>query len=168
MKFKIRRATPEDGPALGKMGAALAEQHHDFDRQRFMLPPDLESGYRSWLVREAENAKAIVLVAEAEGGAIIGYAYGRLEERDWNALRDACGGFHDLWVKEEARFFGAGGALARAMIEAFEKLGTPRVVLMTAAKNGHAQDLFERLGWRKTMIEMTRESQLPPTPPKKA
>ena len=33
----------------------------------------------------------------------------------------------------------------------------PRVVLWTAEKNPAAQALFEQLGFRRTMIEMTRE-----------
>ena len=42
------------------------------------------------------------LVAERDG-QVVGYAYGREEERDWNLLLDRCGGFHDLWVDEPAR-----------------------------------------------------------------
>jgi ribosomal protein S18 acetylase RimI-like enzyme len=33
----------------------------------------------------------------------------------------------------------------------------PRVLLMTAEQNASAQRLFARLGFRRTMIEMTRE-----------
>jgi len=36
-------------------------------------------------------------------------------------------------------------------------IGAPRVVLWTAEKNDPAQRLFTRLGFRRTMIEMTRE-----------
>ena len=88
----------------------------------------------------------------------VGYAYGRLEERDWNNLLDACGGFHDLWVDEAARSAGAGRALTEALVRRLVELGAPRIVLKTAAKNEHAQRLFQRLGWRPTMIEMTREA----------
>jgi ribosomal protein S18 acetylase RimI-like enzyme len=35
--------------------------------------------------------------------------------------------------------------------------GAPRVVLGTAEQNEPAQRLFERLGFRRTMVEMTRE-----------
>jgi RimJ/RimL family protein N-acetyltransferase len=33
----------------------------------------------------------------------------------------------------------------------------PRVILWTAEKNDAAQQLFARAGFRRTMIEMTRE-----------
>ena len=35
--------------------------------------------------------------------------------------------------------------------------GAPRVILWTAAPNEAAQRLFRRLGFRETMIEMTKE-----------
>ena len=40
----------------------------------------------------------------------------------------------------------------------YDRKGAPRVVLHTAALNEAAQRFFERLGFRRTMIEMTRES----------
>jgi hypothetical protein len=36
-------------------------------------------------------------------------------------------------------------------------IGAPRVMLWTAEQNDSAQRLFARLGFRRTMIEMTRE-----------
>ncbi len=42
-------------------------------------------------------------------------------------------------------------------VENARALGAPRIVLMAAAKNQNAQRLFARLGWRPTMVEMTRE-----------
>jgi RimJ/RimL family protein N-acetyltransferase len=47
--------------------------------------------------------------------------------------------------------------LAEATVQRFAELGVPRVILMSAAKNEGAQRFFARLGWRPTMVEMTRE-----------
>jgi ribosomal protein S18 acetylase RimI-like enzyme len=159
----IRPAATADLPALGRMGALLARLHHEWDPQRFMLPEGparVEEGYRSWLGRELANRQAVVLVAEREV-AVVGYSYGRLEERDWNALLDAHGGFHDVWVEEVDRGSGAGRALAEGMVAALVALGAPRVVLKTSTKNGAAQRLFASLGFRPTMLEMTREAGQP-------
>jgi len=142
---------------MARMGAALAALHHGFDPERFMLPPEIEAGYRSWFARELRNRSAVLQVAESEG-TVVGYAYGRLDGRDWNALLDAHGGFHDLWVDPAARRTGAGTLLAQAMMQRLTELGAPRVVLMAAARNESARALFESLGWRATMVEMTRES----------
>lgn len=157
MTVSVRPATAADGPALGRYGAALARQHHAFDPQRFMLPGDVEAGYRQWLVREAQNPDAVVLIAD-RAGEVVGYAYGRLESRDWNLLLDRHGGFHDIWVDDAARGGGIGLQLAEALVERLKALGAPRIVLHTAARNVAAQRLFARLGWRATMIEMTREA----------
>jgi ribosomal protein S18 acetylase RimI-like enzyme len=153
----VRPAKAADAEALGRMGAALVRQHHGFDAQRFMLPEDVESGYRWWLSKEMKAKEAVVLVAE-QAGEVVGYVYGRVEERDWSTLRDRCGGFHDIWVEEGARRSGAGRLLAEGLIRRFTELGVPRVILMSATKNEGAQRFFARLGWRPTMVEMTRET----------
>ncbi|MDQ3264050.1 MAG: GNAT family N-acetyltransferase [Myxococcota bacterium] len=156
MSVTVRPAAVSDGPLLGRFGAALAGAHHGFDSQRFMLPGDVEAGYRDWLLKEAASPKAVVLVAEKDS-EVVGYAYGRLEARDWNLLLDVHAALHDLWVDPTVRGQGAGALLANAIALRLRDLGAPRVVLMSAAKNERAQRLFARLGWRPTMVEMTRE-----------
>jgi ribosomal protein S18 acetylase RimI-like enzyme len=156
MAITVRPARPADADALGRMGAALVRQHHSFDPERFILGDDVESGYRWWLGKEMKAKEAVVLVAERDG-EVIGYVYGRVEPRDWSVLRDRCGGFHDIWVDESARGTGAGRLLAEALVKRFAELGVPRVILMSATKNEGAQKFFARLGWRPTMVEMTRE-----------
>jgi ribosomal protein S18 acetylase RimI-like enzyme len=163
MTVTVRPARASDADALGRMGAALVQQHHGFDAQRFMLPEDVESGYRWWLGKEMKAKDAVVLVAERDG-EVVGYVYGRVEARDWSSLRDRCGGFHDIWVEASARGTGAGRLLAEALVRRFAELGVPRVILMSATKNEGAQKFFARLGWRPTMVEMTREIPEPDSP----
>ena len=43
------------------------------------------------------------------------------------------------------------------MMKRLASLGAPRVVLMTATQNTNAQQLFHRMGFRTTMLEMTKE-----------
>lgn len=152
----IRAAQVADGPSLGRMGEALAREHHRFDPLRFMDGEGFASGYRSWLLREARSDEAVVLVAEL-GGRVVGYAYGRLEGTDWSTFREACGELQDLWVEPDARGSGIGRALAEAAFAKLVELGAPRVVLHAAARNEPARRLFARLGYRETMVEMTRE-----------
>jgi ribosomal protein S18 acetylase RimI-like enzyme len=47
--------------------------------------------------------------------------------------------------------------LLDATLDALKARGSPRVVLSTAERNVAAQHLFDRAGFRRTMIEMTRE-----------
>lgn len=153
----IRPATKADEAALGRWGGALMRQHHDFDPLRFVRSENPEAGYGRFLVSQIAEPECVVLVAEREG-RVIGYAYAGLEPMSWKDLRAACGYLHDVFVDPEARGAGAGARLVREAIRWLEARGAPRVVLMSAARNEAAQRLFERLGFRRTMVEMTREA----------
>jgi ribosomal protein S18 acetylase RimI-like enzyme len=52
---------------------------------------------------------------------------------------------------------GIGQALLDATLAELQSRGAPMVVLSTAERNEVAQRLFARAGFRRTMIEMTRE-----------
>jgi ribosomal protein S18 acetylase RimI-like enzyme len=165
--IRVRDAAVEDLPALGRLAADLVAQHHAYDPARFLLPRDVEKGYRTWFGRELQNADAILLVAEreAEGGrSVAGYAYGRVEGRDWNMLLDRHAALHDVLVGPEARGHGAGEALVRAFLERARARKVPRVVLHSATPNTGAQRLFAKLGFRPTMVEMTCELGPPDDP----
>ena len=156
--FVVRRATKADLPALGVLGASLMRQHCEFDRLRFMAPPaDPESGYGRFLGTQLNEDDAAVLVAAEGAGRVIGYVYAALEPQSWKELRDSAGFIHDVVVAPEAQRHGVATALVEAACEWLRSIGAPRVVLWTADKNDRAQRLFARLGFRKTMIEMTRE-----------
>jgi GNAT superfamily N-acetyltransferase len=153
----IRPATAADEAALGRYGGALMRQHHEFDPQRFVRSEHPEAGYGRFLVSQISEAECVVLVAE-RAGRVIGYAFAGLEPMSWKDLRAACGYLHDVFVDPAERGAGAGARLVRAALAWLEARGAPRVVLMSASRNEGAQRLFERLGFRRTMVEMTREA----------
>jgi GNAT superfamily N-acetyltransferase len=153
----IRPADAGDLPELGRLGALLMRAHHSFDSRRFMAPGDRpEEGYARFLGQQLGDADAVVLVAE-QGGQVVGYVYAGLEPRSWKELREACGFVHDLAVTEGWRRRGVGSALVEAASAWLRERGAPRVMLWAAEPNATAQRLFEGLGFRRTMVEMTRE-----------
>ena len=157
IEFRIRRATPADAAALGQLGAMLWRVHHAWDRSRFIPPsPDAEAHYRAFLASQLADEHAAVLVAD-RNSAVIGYAFAGLEPGSFKELRDPCGYVHDVAVSEEGRRIGVATALIDAATEWLRAKGAPRVVIWTAEQNVPAQRLFEGLGFRRTMIEMTRE-----------
>jgi ribosomal protein S18 acetylase RimI-like enzyme len=156
LSIVVRRAEPRDVSALGQLAGRLVRMHHAADPSRFMLVDDVEQGYSWWLSRELSRASAVVLVA-CHGDRVVGYAYGTLEERDWNMLLDAHGALHDIFVDEGARRAGVGAKLVAAAVAELEGLGAPRVLLSTMVGNDAAQRLFGRCGFRPTMLEMTRD-----------
>ena len=154
---RIRPASAADVPVLGRMGASLLRLHHSFDPQRFIAPHgNVEEGYGWFLGSQLDDAEAVVLVAE-RGGTVVGYIYAALEPHSWKDLRDAAGFIHDIVVDEPYRGAGIARALIEAACEWLKTHGAPRVLLGTAERNHAAQRLFEHAGFRRTMIEMTRE-----------
>lgn len=153
----VREATPADLPALARLGAKLARAHHAMDPARFFAPGEpMEEGYAGWLAKERKSRRAVVLAA-LRRGRVIGYAYGRIEPRDWSTLRDRCGVGIDLWVEPRARRTGVGAALVEALAAALAARGAPRLIVDVAARNPGARKVFARLGFRETMVELALE-----------
>ncbi len=153
----IRRALERDLPTLGRLGALLVRDHHAFDAARFMAPADsVEEGYAWFLGTQLEKPDAVVLVAE-RAGRVLGYVFAGIEPRSWMELRDDAGFIHDVVVEEDARRTGVATRLVEEAAAWLEQQGAPRVLLWTAQANTPAQRLFAKLGFRPTMLEMTRE-----------
>ena len=74
------------------------------------------------------------------------------------SLRGPAGALYDIVVDPEARAHGVGRRLLDRTLAELAAMGAPRVVLSTAEQNEAAQRLFARVGFRRTMIEMPRES----------
>jgi len=117
---------------------------------------DAADGYAWFLGRQLKDDDVVIFVAEQDG-EVIGYVYAGLEPISWKELRDACGFVHDVVVDERGRRHGVATLLIEKAVEWLHERGAPRVILWTAEKNAGAQRLFVKLGFRRTMIEMTRE-----------
>jgi ribosomal protein S18 acetylase RimI-like enzyme len=153
----IRRATRADVPAIGRLAALLVKTHHDFDQRRFIAPtPNTAAGYGSFLGSQLDERNVVVLVA-VEDEQVIGYTYAGVEGSDWMSLRGRAGVLHDILVDAEHRSRGVGRMLLDATVALLKSLGAPQLVLWTAEGNEAAQRLFTSAGFRRTMVEMTRD-----------
>jgi len=153
----IRPATAADLPALGKLGALLVRAHHDFDAKRFIsATPETEGGYSWFLGTQLDQPTICVLVAE-DAGEVIGYTYAGVEGRDYMSLRGPAGVLYDVVVDPTHRKHGVGRQLVESALAFLKGHGSRQAVLSTATQNAAAQRLFESVGFRKTMIEMTTE-----------
>jgi ribosomal protein S18 acetylase RimI-like enzyme len=157
--FIIREALAEDLPAASTLAAELIRVHHRFDPDRFaILAENLERGYEWYFRRRLEEGGAVILLATVGADAastVAGYVYGELEGQSWTDLIGPHGKVHDLFVDPAFRGRGIGEALMREALRRLIDRGAPRVLLDTAWANEHARRLFERVGYRPTMIEMT-------------
>lgn len=156
-EVSVRRATTADVPRLGALGARLVAEHHAFDAKRF-LPAQNRTivEYGKFLGSQIDDPDSVIFVAEV-GGHVIGYTYVAIEGYDYMALRGPAGVLQDVIVDPEQRGHGIGRLLLETAIAYLRSRGIPRVVLSTAERNAAAQRLFERMGFRRTMVEMTRE-----------
>ena len=151
----VRTATEADAPALGRLGEALVQQHAAFDVRRFVWPDD-SSTYAEFLRGEMRDDDAIVLVAE-RGGRLVGYVFASIEPASLKELRATSGFVHDILVEEHERQASVGTGLITAAIDWLRGRGAVRVMLWSATQNTPARRLFARLGFRPTMVEMTKE-----------
>lgn len=156
-KTVIRPATHADMTAVGRLGALLVRIHHAFDAQRFIAAtPRTENGYGAYLDTQLDDPAVVMLVADRDG-EVVGYTYAGVEEFDYMALRGPAGVLYDIVVDPDQRGHGIGRRLIESTIAELQVRGAPRVVLSTAERNASAQRLFAAMGFRRTMIEMTRE-----------
>ena len=157
MRFAIRRATKADLPSLGRLGALLVEQHHGFDRRRFLADDSrTPETYARFLGNQLEEPDALVLAAE-DAGQIVGYTFSQMDGPDFKALRGPAALLHDLLVGPDHRGRGIAARLVEETVALWRERGARQILLSTACQNLPAQRLFARLGFRATMIEMTRE-----------
>lgn len=153
----IRRAKPADLPRMGRLGALLVETHHAFDTRRFLAPNNrTPDDYASFLGTHLNDPDVCIFAAE-DNGEVIGYAFARLEGYDYISLRGPAGFVHDIIVDLGYRGRGVARRLLETTLAELSSRGAPRVVLSTAEGNEAAQRLFSSMGFRRTMIEMTRE-----------
>lgn len=142
---------------VGRLGALLVQTHHAFDPKRFIAATGRTAqGYGSYLGTQLDEPNVVVLVALLEG-KVVGYTYAGVEGTDYMALRGPAGALYDIVVDPEYRHRGVGRMLLDATVSALEARGVPQIVLSTAEPNAAAQRLFARAGFRRTMIEMTRD-----------
>jgi ribosomal protein S18 acetylase RimI-like enzyme len=157
MAVSVRKGEKRDLAAMGRLGAMLMRTHYDFDAQRFLAPRDgAEEGYAWFLGSVMDSVDGCVFVAD-DGEKVVGYVFVALEPLSWKELRGPAGYIHDVAVEESSRRQGVATQLMMRAMEWLREKKAPRVLLGTAAKNLRAQSLFHKLGFRDTMIEMTKE-----------
>jgi ribosomal protein S18 acetylase RimI-like enzyme len=153
----IRPATADDVAALGRLGALLVQLHHDLDPQRFIAATSQTADRYGWFLGSQVKKSGVIVLVAVRDGKVVGYTYAGIEGVDYMALRGPAGALYDIVVDPEHRSQGIGRQLLSVTLLALKDRGAPRVVLSTAEGNEAAHHLFENAGFRRTMIEMTRE-----------
>ena len=158
----VRAAKASDVPAVLPMVRKLCELHRSWDPAKYDFVDGIEEMYRSWLTARATDPRAVFLVADREGVGPVGFLIGTVEKEIPIYRLKEYGFIHDLWVEEEYRNEGLARQLVMLAVERFKEIGTKQVRLDTAAANDVARKLFERCGFRVSVVEMLREEQTRP------
>jgi GNAT superfamily N-acetyltransferase len=153
----IRPVATSDWPRIGHLSELLVRAHHAYDSSRFIHPEVLPGDLYTARVRaEVAQGQMMLHVAETDG-EVVGFVLAGIEPESWKELRHEAGYVHDVVVDEPHRHTGIGAALVAAALDWFKARGTSRIMLWTAPQNVDAQRLFQRVGFRPTMIEMSLE-----------
>jgi ribosomal protein S18 acetylase RimI-like enzyme len=137
----VRVAEPQDAPAVARL---LGEFRTTFFGRSEPSDESLHSSVER-LIRDKETE---YLLAGGEDPA--GVAQLRYRESLWSGKCDCW--LEDLFVREEARGEGLGGALVVATIERSRARGCARIELDTQATNRDAIALYERHGFERGLL----------------
>ncbi len=159
----VRRATPADRVALGRLWRELMDFHCRLDPDAFALADDAPSSWLDWLDTAMPDADRVVLVAETDEG-IVGYTHGTVDERP-PVYRDRHHGtICEICVTEGWRRRGVGSGLVAALLDWFRERGLTAVHVGAAACNPVSNAFWRRMGFEPYTVLMHRSSE--PLPPK--
>ena len=153
MAITVRKATRDDAAQVAKFAFALFELHAAWDAKRFTQIATLDGAERFYGER---SERGWVLVAESDG-KVVGFAYFEYEPTLYAELATKVTWLHDIYVDPDGRGSGAGKALLAGVRNEAKRLGANKVLLSVALANEHGRQLFERNGFRPTMLEMMLE-----------
>ena len=153
MPAVIRRARDGDEHHVAEFAIRLFAQHVEYDPGRFSIFANVDGAARFYRSR-FDTADSAVFVAELEN-EIVGFAYIERDPLNYSELLENGAWLHDIYVDEQARAEGVGKALISAAAKAAKQMGAEKLLLTVAAKNPGAQKIFEKAGFRPTMMEMT-------------
>ncbi|HEY0389072.1 MAG TPA: GNAT family N-acetyltransferase [Gaiellales bacterium] len=145
MGWSIRDAAVEDAMPVGEVHVASWRAAYGRLIPRAVLDA-LDPAERAARWPEVLTAVDVAVVAEADGGGVIGFATaGRSRDDDAGPRVAEVGAIYvdEAWWRQ-----GVGRALLAACVERLAALGFEQATLWTLEANMDARAFYERLGWR--------------------
>lgn len=153
--MRVRAASPRDLDRLAAL-ASLLFAHHAGAGARFALAAGREGELRPLLEGFARDPARALLVAEAEGGDLLGFVLASLVVRAGPFAERARGEIDWLFVREEARRRGAGRRLAAAAIVWLGEQGAGRVEVHVDRDNPGGRAFWDAQGFAPAMDVLER------------
>ena len=141
---RLRRATPEDQPAITAIVQAGFETYREFAREGW-VPPD-ESAHEQQSMDELADERVFAAVAEADGRAVahVRWVPATTASPDGH-LPDVH--FRHLFVLRAYWGTGIAVRLHELAVEAMRERGVRTARLFTPADQARARRFYEREGW---------------------
>ena len=146
--FIIRKARPEDQPAIKECMLGLYQSDRQYDTLFHEVHPE-EYAEEEYSLRIG-GKDGVCFVAEREG-EVIGCLTGVLSDitTEYPSRRTR---LEKVFVREGFRALGVGSALVQAFIEWSKEMGVSRVFVRAYAENAGAIELYERFGFRPYIL----------------
>jgi len=135
---RIRRATPGEAGRIAPL--------FDAYRQFYGLPSDPPLA-RRYLAERLSSGESLLLLAEAQDGAVLGFV--QMYPTFSSLLAARVFVLYDLFVAPAARRHGVARGLMEAAVAEARAEGAVALSLQTARDNHAAQRLYASLGWRR-------------------
>jgi len=159
-RVMVRRATPDDRAALGRLWQELMDFHGRLAPEAFALADDALSSWLGWLDKLLEDENRVVLVAQSEEG-LVGYTHGAVEERPPVYRERRHGTICEICVTEDWRRRGLGRKLVGALLDWFRERGLTEVHVGAAACNPVSKTFWREVGFQPHTVQMRRSIELP-------
>jgi ribosomal protein S18 acetylase RimI-like enzyme len=152
----IRPAKAQDVPHVIPMVRKIAGMHQELDPAKYTFRSDPGEMYRNWLVNQSRDPRSVFLVADA-GEELAGFLIATVIDEIPIYRVEEIGFIHDVWVEDDYRHEGIARQLVTLCVERFREIGVPQVRCDTAWANEPARELFNRCGFRPSVVEMLIE-----------
>jgi diamine N-acetyltransferase len=146
----IRRARPEDAPALAEIGATtftdtFAHLYAQRDLDHFLAESHSEAYYREKL----GDPRYALWVVEGADGALIGYAQAGPCDLPHPEVTDRCGELKRIYFRKGHQGGGLGGRLMQMVFDWLESQGRSRIWIGVWSENHGAQRFYAARGFEK-------------------
>lgn len=150
----IRKATPNDLPAVVALARQMADYHHQLDPyyKTSAAYKNLEGDF----AEELEDKDSLILVAEIDG-RVTGYFRGMIEPAPLYVAAKKVGVVNDLFVEPAGRKKGAGGKLFQAALDWFGDRGVKNIELNVDARNTLGIAFWKKHGFFDYKIRMRKD-----------
>ena len=163
MKILIRKAKVKDMKYLLSMSIDLLTYHESLWKDDKSMRKYLHrsKGYKKawgkWILKGIKSPEWLVLVAEAEGGEIVGYSSSFIKKNVPIFNLKKLGVLGDFYIVPKYRSKGISSRFKNETFEWFKKKSVGHVSIFLNKPNKKAHEIYSKWGFKDYSIEMRKK-----------